>query len=182
MKDPGRGMARVVRGLILATTCLGMSLAAHVAAGGVVHLSVDVVAGGLALSAMCVAAADTRRSFGGILGVVVLSQLVLHLFAGAGGHHGEVSSYGWTPTMLASHVIAAVVLSALLAHGERLVWALWGLTRLLPRVPPVQDVSPPAGPAPSVLQSYRPICRNLRDLCLSGPGTRAPPAGLPNVR
>lgn len=166
-----------MRGLVLSAACLGMSLGAHAAAGGTVHVSTDMLAAAAALSVMCVAAADARRSFGGILGVVLLSQLVLHLLAGAGGHHTAAEIHGFTPAMLASHMLAGVILSALLAQGERLVWALWRLTGLLPRVP-MSGEPMPAGRGP-VLTIDVPLAQpHRRDLCLGGPGMRAPPAGL----
>jgi hypothetical protein len=160
---------------VLAAACLGMSMAAHVAAGGAVHLSAGMLAGGLALAAICVAAADVRRSFGGILGVVLLSQVSLHLFAGAGSHHADPAGFGLTPAMVAFHSVAAVLVSLVLAHGERLVWALWGLARL-PRVPRLGAVVPGAD-APHVARDYRPLLAVRQDLFHTGPDTRAPPAG-----
>ncbi|NED94871.1 hypothetical protein G1H11_06050 [Phytoactinopolyspora alkaliphila] len=175
MTSPGQGAARVARGGTLAAACLGMSVGAHVAAGGAVHMSAGVLAGGLALAVICVAAADARRSFGGILGVVLLSQVGLHLFAGAGGHHADPAGLGLTPAMVAFHGVAAVLVSLVLAHGERLVWALWSLARL-PRVPRLGLVVPDAG-APRLVRDYRPVLALCRDLHLTGPDTRAPPAG-----
>ncbi|WP_129668954.1 hypothetical protein [Phytoactinopolyspora endophytica] len=173
MTSPGKGAARLARGSILAAVCLGMSMVAHVVAGGVVHVTSGMVAGGAALSAMCIAAADTRRSFGGILAVVLLSQVGLHLFAGAGGHHVESAGYGWTMSMVASHAVAAVVVSAMLAYAERLVWALWSLARL-PRVPRMGDPVP-AADGPVIGRAYRLVPTVGPILCLGGPGTRGPP-------
>ncbi|NEE03858.1 hypothetical protein [Phytoactinopolyspora halotolerans] len=173
MMGPGQGVARVARGSVLAVCCLAMSLVAHAAAGGAVHVTSGTVVGGLALSGMCIAAADARRSFGGILTVVLLSQIGLHLFAGAGGHHVESSGYGWSPGMVASHAVAAVAVSVLLAHAERLVWALWSLTRL-PRVPLLGDPAPALNSL-IIVRSYRPKPVACSALWLGGPGTRGPP-------
>lgn len=161
----------------MAATCLGLSMWAHVAAGGTVHLSLSLLAGGLALSGMCVAAADSRRSFGGILSVVLLSQVGLHLFAGAGGgHHGEPADVSAGPAMFAYHVVAGILLSALLANGERLVWALWSLA-CLPRVPDLGEPVPATEP-PAAVPTYRPAIRVRLDVGLVGPPMRAPPAGV----
>ncbi len=167
-------MARIARGLSLATICLVMSLAAHAAAGGDVHVSPGLLLGGAALSVICVAAADTRRTFGGILSVVAVSQVALHLFAGASGHQVETPAYGWTPQMIVFHAVAGLVVSALLAWGERLLWALFDLARPWRR-PGV------AGPvrvaeAPTVRRVFTPGWRVCREPFVDAPATRGPPS------
>lgn len=174
MIDPGRGFWRVLRGLILAGVCLVMSLTAHGSAGGTVHLSPGLLLGGLALSVICIAAADARRSFGGIAGVVLTSQVVLHLLAGAGNHLADPVGTELTTEMVAYHVLAAVAVSVLLAHGEQLMWALWDLARLpaMPvlRLPIPDDVSP------VVTRAYDVIRPAVQELRLGGLTSRAPPA------
>lgn len=117
-------------------------------AGGTVHLSMPMLLGAVGLGALCVAAADVRRSFGEIFFVVLLAQPVLHLLASMGGHGPHAGVMAMTPQMAAAHVGAALVVSALLADAERAVWALAGL--LLPvRVPQpvlVCRCAPPAIP------------------------------------
>jgi hypothetical protein len=171
--SPGRGTLRVARGLTLAAFCLVMSMTAHAAAGGAVHVSSGLLIGGMALSVICVAAADTRRSFGGILAVVIVSQIAMHLFAGVGGHHVESASFGWTAEMIIYHVVAAVLLSTLLAHGERLLWAMFDLAQL-PRIPLVSSPVPEER-EPVLLDTREPIRPASLEPCLSGLSGRAPP-------
>ncbi|NDL60628.1 hypothetical protein [Phytoactinopolyspora mesophila] len=173
MTSPGRGMLRIARGSTLAVFCLVMSMTAHASAGGSVHVSPGLLIGGLALSVICISAADTRRSFGGILAVVVVSQIAMHLFVGAGGHHVEPASFGWTTEMVASHALAAVAVSTLLAHGERLIWALCELARL-PRVPRVSMLVP-EDRSPAFVDAREPIRPSSLEPCLSGLNGRAPP-------
>ncbi|MFW6034283.1 MAG: hypothetical protein ACOC96_00010 [Actinomycetota bacterium] len=128
MVNPGRGWPRVVRGFLLSGGCLALSLGAHVAAGGNVHVPPIMVLYGFVLSAICIAAADAQRGFGGIFAVMAVSQVVLHLVASGGGHHGA-SATAVTPdlAMVLAHTGSALVLSAMLAYGERVLWALCSL-------------------------------------------------------
>jgi hypothetical protein len=75
-----------------------------------------------------------------------------------------------SPAMLTWHVAAALVLGALLSHGERAVWSL--LSRFLPR-PPSRVVVPsiPAAAELVVRSSIRP----RRGLLSGGVGRRGPP-------
>lgn len=127
MSTPARGLARVARAGLLAGLTVLISWGGHAVAGGAVHVSLPMLLGGAALGALCVAAADVRRSFPEILAVVVVAQPVLHLLASMGGHgsHGG-GSHGGIGMVLA-HGGAAVLVSALLADAERAVWTLAGL-------------------------------------------------------
>ncbi|MFW6091795.1 MAG: hypothetical protein ACODAF_07920 [Actinomycetota bacterium] len=125
MVNPGRGWLRVLRGFLLAGGCLALSLGAHVAAGGSVHVPPIMVLYGFLLSAICVAAADGQRGFGGIFAVMAVSQVILHLVASGGGHHGaSATAVTLDLAMVFAHAVGAVVLSVMLAYGERVLWAL----------------------------------------------------------
>lgn len=176
MVNPGRGGWRLLRGLSLASACLTMSLTAHAAGGGAVHLSPGLVVGGLALSVICVAAAESRGSFGGILSIVVVSQVVLHLFAAAGAQHADAAPgmVGLTGAMAGHHAVAAVVVSLLLAHGDRLIWAFWSLARL-PQIT-VLGTPVPGGERQAVTCRYKPVLLPGLELRLGGQACRAPPA------
>ncbi len=134
----GQGWPRLLRaGLLVALTVL-VSLGGHVLAGGTVQASAPVVLGVLALGAICVAAADTRRGVIEILPVVLLAQPVLHLLVSMGAAHSHAGASGpaghaAVPSvpMLLAHATAAVVVSVLLAHADTVVWALAGLARRL---------------------------------------------------
>jgi len=90
------------------------------------------------------------RGFGDILAVMATVQIVLHLvlqgsadpafgtLGAASDHTGHgilAHALGFAPGMLLAHLWAALLASALLAHGEA---ALWFLAALLARaVPPL---------------------------------------------
>jgi hypothetical protein len=80
---------------------------------------------------------------------------------------------GLTPAMLTWHVVAAVVLGALLSHGERALWRL--LSRFLPRPPSTVVVS--SNPVPARMPAVRSSIRPRLDLLSGGVGRRGPPLG-----
>lgn len=86
------------------------------------------------------------RGFGDIFAVIALSQIVLHLIfqVSAGPSHGALADgaahsplnhvLGFAPGMLLGHLWAALLASALLAHGESALWHFASLlSRALPR-------------------------------------------------
>ena len=86
------------------------------------------------------------RGFGDIFAVIALSQIVLHLIfqVSAGPSHGAHADgvahsplnhvLGFAPGMLLGHLGAALLASALLAHGESALWYFaFLLSRALPR-------------------------------------------------
>lgn len=134
-------------GLLALLTVL-ISVGGHALAGGTVHLSMPMLLGAAGLGALCVAAADVRRSFGEIFAVVLLAQPVLHLLASMGGHGPHAAPMAMTSTMAAAHVGAALVVSAMLADAERALWALAALFLpvRLPAPAPTCRCAPPAVP------------------------------------
>ncbi|WP_141711888.1 hypothetical protein [Jiangella alba] len=174
MPSPGRGLPRLVRGAVLATFCLLMSMGAHVAAGGSPPLSPGLLLCAGLLVVSCVAAADRRRGFGGIVTVAGVSQVVFHLLSAGGDHGGSAAVVTPGPGMVLAHVVATLVVGAALACGERLVWslaALCGVVRALRLV----RCCPPPGPAPAAaaFAAPRPVRRWI--LARSGPAWRGPP-------
>lgn len=164
---------RVGRGVVLAAACLTLSLGAHVAAGGQVHLSSGLLFGGLLLSAMCVAAAQSQGGFAGIAATVVLSQPALHLLAGASTHAGDAAARVPDLLMVAFHAAAAIAVSVLLAGGDRVIWALAGLSQL-PRIPAPMSaaVAPAVVDVPVAAPGFVP--RHLV-VAKAGVGRRGPP-------
>src|SRR5690606_31744375 len=111
--------------------CLALSLGAHSAGGGQVHVSPVVVLYGLLLSAICIAAADAQRGFAGIFAVMAVSQVVLHLVASGGAHHGAATAaVAPDAAMVVARAVGALALSAMLAYGERILWALYSILLL----------------------------------------------------
>lgn len=152
MHPLGQGPTRWLRAGVLVALTVLVSLGGHALAGGTVHVSGPMVLGVLALGAACVAAAEVRRSFPEILAVVLLAQPVLHLLASMGGHQhggGQPATAGVSAAMVLAHVGASVLVSALLADADRVLWALAGLVvRVLP--PAVAPVPVPAAEVPVV--------------------------------
>lgn len=161
----GQGPTRWLRAGVLVALTVLVSLGGHALAGGTVHVSGPMVLGVLALGAACVAAAEVRRSFPEILAVVLLAQPVLHLLASMGGHqHGAgnpTTAGGVSTGMLLAHLAASVLVSALLADADRVLWALAGLVvRVLP--PAAAPVPVPAAGVPVVRVPCVPLPLALR--------------------
>ncbi|MFC4591585.1 MFS transporter [Sphaerisporangium corydalis] len=165
---------RLARTAAFAVVCLGLSVTAHVVAGGTVSPSLAL--GVLALVTAAVLPLSGReRAAGVILPVLAGLQVVLHLVfsmahtvgttGGASGfaphvHSGLVPGLG----MLVAHGWAVVLTALWLARGEA---ALWGLLRRLgarlvralllltvpERVrPAVSRAAGPRAPRPAVLR------------------------------
>jgi hypothetical protein len=162
---------RWTRAGVLAVLTVLISLGGHALAGGSVHLSLPLLLGGAALGALCVAAADVRRSFGEILAVVLTAQPVLHLLASM-GHGAHAATSPVSAGMVLGHVGAALVVSVLLADAERAWWSLAGLLapRRLPRTIPLTVDAP----TPVVMADRSPAPLYCAGLSMSVRG-RAPP-------
>ncbi len=130
METPGRGTARLARGLLLAAGCLTIPSAGHALAGGELGLSGPYMLVAGLLAAMCVALADRRRNLPFIAAVVGLSQPALHVLLSLSAHGDTDPWHGGLP-MVAAHAVAAGVVSVLLAGGEQAVWVLGSLRRRL---------------------------------------------------
>lgn len=210
MNGPASGTARLARGMALSTTCLALSLLAHVYAGGRVHLGPAFIAGALLLSAFCVAAARRRAGVLAIGSVVATSQLLLHLLAGLSARYGSGQpmphdmphdmSHGTShdmahgmahdmahgmplampPRMLAAHLISGVVMTVLLAQGERLVWVLTGLFARLAGPRPRHDVVLELPDRPALRARYAVPDHPVRSVIRDAVGERGPPV-LPST-
>nr|WP_304455710.1 copper resistance protein [Nocardiopsis sp. YSL2] len=148
---PAHGLLRWVRTAFLAGACTGLSWAGHqlwadtAASGGGFLLATAV------LTPVLWHFTRIMRGFGDLFAVLASVQIVLHLvlqgsggagsaFAGTGhAAHGLLThTLGLSPGMLLAHLWAALLASALLAHGEA---ALWFLAVLLGRaLPPLLRV------------------------------------------
>jgi hypothetical protein len=114
--------ARRVRSVAFAVSAVGLTAGAHVTAGGELPDVPQLLL--LAGLVEAVSATFARRPRGPVAtaGALLLAQVVLHfalVFATPAhvAHVGDIPS----PSMLVTHGLAAVVLAALLSHGERLV-------------------------------------------------------------
>ena len=118
----------MARGLTLAASCLLLSAGAHAVAGGGAPELEPALLGPALLSAVCVAAADRRRGFAGILGVVAVSQPVLHVLLSLS--HDPAAAAVALPGlgMVLAHAVAGLVVAALLAGTEAVLWGFAALS------------------------------------------------------
>ncbi|MBR8740564.1 copper resistance protein [Nocardiopsis sp. MG754419] len=160
---PAHGTLRLTRTALLAGACSGLAWGGH-------HLWSDTAAGvgGLLLATAFLFGLLWRftrimRGFGDIFAVMALAQVALHLIlqltAGPGLHppgsdhggHGLLThTLGLAPGMLFAHLWAALLASALLAHGES---ALWFLTTAVSRALP-RPLSVPETPIGAALRAH----------------------------
>ncbi|GAA3746142.1 hypothetical protein HDA32_000381 [Spinactinospora alkalitolerans] len=154
MHFPGRGPLWLIRTAVLAVACAGPAWAGHAAWAGS-----EPSPGSFLLAAVLMAFAlsgftRAQRGFGEIFAVLSSAQVGLHLLfeysapahpAPPLAHLGHCVA-GYSPGMLLGHLWAALLASALLSHGESVLWSLLGLLgHALPRPvrPPVLAVAGP---------------------------------------
>ena len=179
MQTPGRGTARLARGLLLAAGCLMIPSAGHALVGGELGLSGPYMLVAVLLAAMCVALADRRRDLPFIAAVVGLSQPVLHVLLSLSAHGDADPWHGGLP-MVAAHAVAASVVSVLLAGGEQALWVLGSLRRRLD--PSAWRIQPTAVraqvEAPRVRIDATPV-RPYALLLVRSHARRGPPVTIP---
>jgi hypothetical protein len=116
---------RSFRAAIVAAAALALGAEGHVIAGGSLAGATPVVLlfSALVLSAACWALMGRQVSAPGIIGLTVAGQVFVHmmLWLACGGGY---SSLMVQPAMILAHLVAASVLGAWLAYGERTVWRL----------------------------------------------------------
>lgn len=135
---PTRGVLRLLRGVVLATTSASLSVAAHAAAGGALPDPGTTAVITVLLTGAGVALADRRRGSRVIVGALTISQLALHAFLQLVGSHQHQNGHAGLPfdppMMLAGHLLAAVLTGLLLARAEHALFvAAKFLRMILPR-------------------------------------------------
>lgn len=134
---PARGVLRVLRGGALAVCSTVLAVAAHAAVGGGVPDAGLALLVMVLLTAAGVGLARRRRSLPGILGVLTVTQVVLHFLLSIADMHAvperTMFSVGWG--MLAAHAVAVLVTSLMLTSAEAAVFGVAAaLARLVPRL------------------------------------------------
>ena len=137
MVRPAHGTLRLTRTALLAGAASGLAWGGHN-----VWADTAAGAGGFLLTTAFLFGllwhfTRIMRGFGDIFAVMALAQVALHLILqvtavpgspGPGDHHGAhgalTHALGLTPGMLFAHLWAALLASALLAHGESALWFL----------------------------------------------------------
>lgn len=186
---PAHGTLRLTRTAFLAAACTGLAWGGH-------NLWAEVPApvGGFAAATAVLFPVlwfftRSMRGFGDILAVMATVQVVLHLVlqgsadpalaavhpdpgAGHAGHGLLAHTLGFAPGMLLAHLWAALLASALLAHGEA---ALWFLAALLGRaLPPLLVPGLVSDAAPARIRRADRSAAPSSD-ALSAHGPRGPP-------
>lgn len=146
------GTFRVVRGCLLATSSLALTVAAHGAAGGGVP-DVGLILLPTALIGWAgTALATRRRSRAGLMAVLGVSQLFMHMLLATSMpavHDAPPSAHAAAGpvAMTIGHILATVVLGVVVAHADALLLAVaTALAATWPRRPPPPPVpawSPP---------------------------------------
>jgi hypothetical protein len=145
--------------------CGALALLGHVLSGAAAPPLSAFVAVTALIGATFAVLAGRRRQFRHILAVSLAAQVAFHLaFLLTSAHPAGDLGPGptdplalWDPVAAGGHVAAAVVISALVARGEDVVWALYhllGLVRLPSQVVP--GVSTPVRPLPVQVGKARP--------------------------
>ena len=131
MRSLARGWGRVLRGLALSTACLLVPATGHIVAGGGFPAAGPFLFGTALLATACVALADRRLTASGIAALLFAAQPAFHVLLSLSGHshggHAMPTGLG----MVAAHVAAAGVLTALLAGGESVLWSMAALSSVV---------------------------------------------------
>ena len=150
-----RGSGRLLRGTVLAVACLAVSAAAHATACGVtvdagLLLSVAITMG------LGLAWAQRRARTATLVAFVLACQVLLHVVSVLASAHHSRASLIPSPSMIAWHAMAAVLMAVLLARADAIAhrWvaflhALRWPAPALPGIPHIAAALLPAEPAPS---------------------------------
>ncbi|XKK37379.1 copper resistance protein [Nocardiopsis sp. ARC36] len=176
---PAHGTLRLTRTASLAAACTGLAWGGHN-----LWAEVPASAGGFAAATAVLFPVlwfftRSMRGFGDILAVMATVQVALHLVlqgsvdpafgadVGHAGHGFLAHTLGFAPGMLLAHLWAALLASALLAHGEAALWFLAALFAralpplLVPRLAfgaaaPARSPARSAASSPAPLSAHRP--------------------------
>jgi hypothetical protein len=183
---------RYVRGGFLAAASTALALAGHALGGAVTPAHLPplwaVLATGVLVGGLSVAAASRTLSFWKILIVLGWAQLAFHLaftvVASGPSHHiaaAPAPEAGSGPAMTAAHALAAVAAAGLMAGAERALWWLLGAVFAIvafgwPLLRPRAVERPPWRPAPTGAVAPRPGSVLARAVRRRGPPTARPRA------
>lgn len=165
-----------MRALVVAAACVGVTLSAHVFAGGMVLPPRSLLLVYAAVGAVTYAVSGRRWTFGRLLLALGAAQVVLHPafdVLGGGTPMGSTSA-----TMVAAHLLAAVLLAMVMARGEAVLWRTAELVAELLR--PLAAVFSIRGPVPAgtvlpALPAPAPELRVPASLVVAPSTERAPP-------
>lgn len=112
---------------MIAAIALFLGAAAHFSASGSLPDPAVALFAGVTLTALSAAVLSRQAGVARLAVLIVGGQLLVHtLLSIVGGHsaHSMAGGSMWSPSMLAAHAAAALVVAAWLVRGERMVWSL----------------------------------------------------------
>jgi hypothetical protein len=194
MRSPASGSLRALRAGLVALVCVSFALAGHVMSGGARPSMVGLAAVSFITFAAMLSFTRRERSFGAYFRALLAGQVAFHASfmlgaqhgataAGSHSHHASAeltaqagSSLLVSPAMAAGHVLAALLAAALLAFGERAVWAAYRVVAFLltPFLEPAVDY-PSSSPR---ARAQRSSGKAIGLLIARSRGRRGPPALL----
>jgi hypothetical protein len=149
--DPGRGALRIARGGVLAAACLLLAVAGH--GGGGLHLPPlpALLVTGVLIGAVFAVLADRRRGLKQLMAASLGAQVLFHAVFALAGHDQHSLLVSGAPALV-RHAVASLLVAALAARADGLLWALVGLLRrALPPPLVVVPIGLPAAAAAPVL-------------------------------
>ena len=109
---------RVVRGGLLATCATALTVTAHGVGGGDFPDGAMTLFGTALIGAAATAFADRKRSPVAVVAALGVAQLFMHLLLNSGGSHHGPSTASDSMRMALAHVLAGLLLGALLAKAD----------------------------------------------------------------
>lgn len=148
MTSPGRGVARALRGSLLASCCTLLALAGHLAGGGRATALLPMLIGAAALTAWFIVCAERPRTTAQVVAAAMGSQVVFHVILSFCGSTSATAGERGAAATVLGHALAAALSGWVLARGDAAVWSLYHLLRELVSVVMVRPhvvTSPPCG-------------------------------------
>ncbi|MDX8143167.1 hypothetical protein SK854_13650 [Lentzea sp. BCCO 10_0061] len=141
---------RMLRGGLLATCAAALTVTAHGVGGGDFPDGAMTVFATAIIALAATALADRKHSPATVVLALGVAQLFMHLLLNTGGSHHGSSTASDSARMALAHVVAGVLLGALLAKADACLLAfITAVRRSLPRIfpPPAIPRSIPSRPA-----------------------------------
>lgn len=186
--DPESGLVRGLRALVLTVPAVGGAVLAHGLTDGCGSLAAVLTAGGLCWPA-AVVLLGARRRLPALIAFVLLAQLVTHALLErtctdiTSGQVGLLAHlrHGFTPQLVAIHLLAAAVTALLLGRADAGLWSARQLVRGGARILRLAGALPPLPLPPAVVRlvavvSGIPLLRSTWET--AQPVRRGPPAAL----
>ncbi|GAB3403233.1 hypothetical protein [Flindersiella endophytica] len=169
--DPGRGALRIARGGVLAAACLLLAIAGHVGGGGHLPPLPALVVTGVLIGAAFAVLADRRRGLKQLMAASLAAQVLFHAVFALAGHDQHTLLVSGAPALV-RHGVASLLVAALAARADEMLWTLAGLLR---RALPPPLVVVPAAPPLAAVPDFVPLASRVWTDAHSCPRRGPPP-------